>query len=238
MLSTQHVADVFSQSGGMFVTQPEKIAEKLRRIKAFVFDWDGVFNNAAKNEQKSSTFNEVDSMGTNLLRFSHYLINGQMPRTGVISGEKNNMAIFFCQREHFDTSYFKVKNKIKALEHFCNLFAIQAQQVCYVFDDVLDLSIAEACGLRMLVNRKANPLFVQYCVQNNLTDYITYSQSGNFAVREIAELLMGFYGNYNDVLTFRKTFSEKYRNYFHQRQQTATRLFTLVNDEITEATDV
>ncbi|MFN4082166.1 MAG: phosphatase [Bacteroidia bacterium] len=228
------VADLFSSLGGTFVTSSNQISEKLKDIKALVFDWDGVFNNAAKNENKSSTFNEADSMGTNLIRFSHYLLNQELPVTAIISGEKNEMATYFCEREHFTASYFKISNKVVALNHLCSNYNITPSQVCYFFDDVLDLSIAEVCGIRMLVKRTANPLFTQYCVQNNLVDYITYSESGNFAVRESCELLMGLNQTYNEVITHRKNFSETYQNYLTQRQAATTNIFTLQNGIITK----
>ena len=66
---------IFSEIGGTFLSNALDISAKLKTIKAFVFDWDGVFNNAVKNENKSSNFNEADSMGTNLLRFNYFLHN-------------------------------------------------------------------------------------------------------------------------------------------------------------------
>ena len=77
-------------------------------IKAFIFDWDGVFNNGQKNANSSSNFNETDSMGTNLLRYSYFLTNGVLPITAVISGEKNEAAFYFCERECFKFSFFKI----------------------------------------------------------------------------------------------------------------------------------
>ena len=66
---------IFENLGAEFLLPQYKIAEKLQNIKAFVFDWDGVFNKGEKNATISSSFNEVDSMGTNLLRFSYFLKN-------------------------------------------------------------------------------------------------------------------------------------------------------------------
>lgn len=54
---------------GQFVTSEADIAKRLSKAKAFIFDWDGVFNNGFKQGQAGSGFSEVDSMGTNLLRF-------------------------------------------------------------------------------------------------------------------------------------------------------------------------
>lgn len=228
------IETIFNQTGGVFCTSAQNIADKLKNIKAFVFDWDGVFNNASKNEQKSSTFNEADSMGTNMLRFSSFLLNQTVPVTAIISGEKNDMALYFSKRECLAASYFKIPHKILALEHLCSNHNIKIEEVCYVFDDVLDLSIASRCGLRILINRKANPLFKNYIVKNNLADYITAHESGNFAVRETCELLIGLNQNYNQVMDERKDFSAVYANYFKQRQATQTSFFTIENGDIIE----
>lgn len=227
-----NIEKIFSEIGGIFLTDADKISEKLKGIKAFIFDWDGVFNNAVKNENKSSNFNEADSMGINMLRFNYFLHNNTMPNCAIISGEKNEMAFYFCTREHFSASYYKVANKIIALEHFCKQNNIEKNEVCYMFDDVLDLSIAKVCGLRMMVNRNANPLFKNYVIQNNLADYITAHESGNFAVREVCELLIGLTETYNEVMEHRTAFSPIYRDYFTQRQATGTTFFTVENNEV------
>lgn len=223
---------IFSELGGLFCTPAEKIGERLKTIKAFVFDWDGVFNDASKNENKSSTFNEADSMGTNLLRFSYFMKNHSLPVTAIISGEKNEMAFYFSQREHFSASYFKIPHKIQALEHFCTQHKLALTEVCFVFDDVLDLSVAEKCGLRILVNRRANPLFKNYIIKNNLTDYITAHQSGQFAVREACEMLMGLHGTYDEILKQRTEYSDLYATYITKRQSSITDFFTLVDGNI------
>lgn len=226
------IQKIFEEIGGAFVSSPSDIQSKLSQIKAFVYDWDGVFNNAIKNENKSSTFNEADSMGTNLLRYTYYHQHGEMPKAALISGERNEMAFHFSLREHFDASYYKIPHKINALNHFCEKHNLGLHEVCYFFDDVLDLSIAEACGLRILINRKANPLFRRYVVGNNLADYITGHDSGNFAIREASEMLIGLSGLYDTIITERRTFSENYSAYFKARQAASTDFYTIKDGNI------
>jgi 3-deoxy-D-manno-octulosonate 8-phosphate phosphatase (KDO 8-P phosphatase) len=227
-----HTESIFTQLGGIFCSSTSIISEKLKHTKAFVFDWDGVFNNAVKNENKSSTFNEVDSMGTNMLRFSQYLLQNTLPSTAIISGEKNEMAFYFSGREHFQSCYYKIPHKTIALSHFCQQNKIEPSEVCYFFDDVLDLSIAAVCGIRIMINRKANPLFKNYLVQNNLVDYITAHESGNFAVREASEMLMGLNGNFNQCMDERKDFTGIYQQYLNIRQSIPTGYFTVNGNEI------
>lgn len=217
---------------GEFITDIAIIQGKLFNIKAFVFDWDGVFNNGQKNANGSSNFSEVDSMGTNLLRYSHFLVHGKLPITSVISGEKNETAFFFCKRESFHYSFFKVANKKLALDNLCAKENIKPSEVAYFFDDVLDLSIAEQCGIRILVNQKANPLFVKYCVKNKLVDYLTASKGGDFAVREGTELLIALNNNFDKVITDRKNSVEEYQKFIGQRKQTETKYFTVVDNKI------
>ena len=57
---------------GVFITDVAIIQQKLQQVKAFIFDWDGVFNDGRKDIQGNSGFSEIDSMGINMMRFSYY----------------------------------------------------------------------------------------------------------------------------------------------------------------------
>jgi 3-deoxy-D-manno-octulosonate 8-phosphate phosphatase (KDO 8-P phosphatase) len=83
------------------------------------------------------------------------------------------------------------------------------------------------------VNQKANPLFANYCIKNNLVDYLTASQGGQFAVREASELLIALNGNFNEVITNRKESTTDYKNYIEKRRTVNTKFFTVVDDKIT-----
>lgn len=232
----QEIVDLYKGIGGKFISGPADIAKKLSGIKAFIFDWDGVFNNGFKQGSGSSGFNEVDSMGTNLLRFSYFLKNNKLPLAAVISGERNETAFYFCKRECFDYSFFKTPHKTDALKFICEQENIEPHEVAYFFDDVLDLSIAAVCGIRIMMGRKSNPLFTDYCVKNNLVDYITASEGGNYAVREATELLIGLSGNYNRVITDRTHYAEDYKKYITNRRLIKTQFFT-VKENVVEAVD-
>ncbi|MEO6302370.1 MAG: phosphatase [Bacteroidia bacterium] len=228
----KEIENAYLNIGGKFITPIAEIRNKLSNIKAIIFDWDGVFNNGQKLDGGSSNFSEVDSMGTNLLRYSHFMKNGKLPITAIISGEKNETAFYFSKRECFHYSYFKVAHKIDALKSICEKENIKPSEVAFFFDDVLDLSIAEVCGVRILVNQKANPLFVDYCIKNKLVDYLTAAPGGSFAVREATELLIGLNDNYDAVITERKNYSEDYVVYIKNRKEIKTKFFTVVDKKI------
>ncbi|PZR22862.1 MAG: phosphatase [Citrobacter freundii] len=225
-----NIEQTFIQAGGNFCIPFIDFEEKASRIKAFIFDWDGVFNDGTKDHQGSSNFNEVDSMGTNLLRFSCWLQRGELPFTAIMSGERNVLSFHFTNREHFHNGYFKMLHKALALEHFLALHSLKAEEVAFVFDDVLDLGLAAKAGLRLMVGRTGNPLFRQYVTNNNLADYIT--SGTQYAVREICELFMGVRGTHDQAVKERSAFSESYQAYLKERQSISTSYFTLENGAV------
>ncbi|MCK5400927.1 MAG: hypothetical protein KAJ28_04770 [Flavobacteriaceae bacterium] len=202
---------------GEFIEDEKIIAEKLKNIKALIFDWDGVFHSGHKRKNNKSSFSEADSMGINMLRFSYYLKNNTIPYTAIITGENNETATYFAKREHFDDVFLKSKNKIKILDWLTKHKGFTNDQVLFVFDDILDLSIAKVCGLRFMVNRDSGFMLKSYCKKHNLCDYITKNDGGNHAIREICELAISLFGDYNQVITKRITYTGDYSNYIDIR---------------------
>ncbi len=229
-----HLTQLFTEIGGDFIVPEATLIEKLKHIKAFVFDWDGVFTDAGKDHALQSRFNEADSMGTNLLRFSYYLNHQEIPSTAIISGEKNSAAFTFVDRERFHNSYSKFANKLEATKHFCSLHNIEPHQICFMFDDVLDLSLAEICGVRIFLQRKTNPLFNEYVIKHRLADYVTSNSGGNYAVREACELLIGLNGNFDETITQRKNYTETYSNYLDLRKAVTPGYYTMQSGEVVE----
>ncbi|MBM3415207.1 MAG: phosphatase [Bacteroidetes bacterium] len=219
--------DITSLFKGRFITGFEALQKKLAGIKAYVFDWDGVFNDGFKNDDGSSPFSEVDSMGTNLLRFSHYLRTKSNPVFAVISGEKNTAAFTLAQRENFHVVYFRVKHKADALQHLSATYGLKQEEIAFVFDDVLDLSAAKLAGLRIMVPHAATPALTDFCIRNNLADYISFADGRNHAVREAAELMIYLGGNYDAAITSRMEFSPVYQVYLAQRNSVSTSFYTV-----------
>lgn len=219
---------------GEFLTEPAGIYDKLAKVKAYVFDWDGVFNNGEKNENGSSSYNEIDSMGINMLRFNHFLRQGQNPVVAVISGERNTATFTLADREHFHAVYYKIRNKKDALLHLCNSSGVQPHEVAYFFDDVLDLAIAPLCGLRILIGDDSKPMFQNLVRVNDFADYITHNGGSNHALREAIELLMGLSGRYDETIMQRVNFSDDYSKYLNERNIRQTVHYTTITPNIIE----
>jgi 3-deoxy-D-manno-octulosonate 8-phosphate phosphatase (KDO 8-P phosphatase) len=221
---------------GDFITSPVTLKQKLKQIKAFVFDWDGVFNDGRKNIEGHSSFSEVDSMGINMMRFSYHLLNRRLPITAIISGENNQLAFSFSKRENFHSNYYKVANKEKAFQHFCSQYNMSPADVLFVYDDILDLPVAKLAGVRFMVGRRlVNPLFIEFAKENRLVDYITKHDGATYALREISEIVMALSNNFPLALDHRMKFSEAYQTYLSEKGKTETQFFTIKDNAIIQS---
>jgi 3-deoxy-D-manno-octulosonate 8-phosphate phosphatase (KDO 8-P phosphatase) len=221
----------FTSLGGEFVTSPIVLAEKLQTIKALVFDWDGVWHSGKKQGDGQSSFSEIDSIGLNMLRFGYYIHHGKIPDTYIITGENNITAYEFGKREHLNGVYCRAKNKNKAFDQILKSSDFEAQEVMFVYDDILDLGMAQRTGVNFLVNRSGSPLFQKFVTKNKWCDYRTHCAGGENAVREVCELILGLIGQYEEVATNRMNFSELYDEYWKLRNRTLCQNFLLSKDE-------
>ncbi len=231
-MKTEEVATLFEKEGTQFTIPVEKLIVKLKSIKAIVFDWDGVFHSGYKNESGISSFSEADSMGVNMLRFAYYLLNETIPYTAIITGENNPTAFDWSKREHLDDVFYKVKDKVKILDWLKENRGVNPDEVLFSFDDILDLSLAKECGVRVLVKRDSSKMLQRYCIENRICDIITANDGGNHAVREISELIIALLGKWNQVVDERVRFDNLYKPYITQRQEIQTSIFSFANERV------
>ena len=211
------IGQEFVKLGGTFLTPAAQIKASLAKIKAFVFDWDGVFNDGRKTHNSDSTFSEVDSMGVNLLRFDYWLRNNRLPPIFIITGMKNQTATEFARREHFDAIFQNIKNKREAFENICAGYKIVAQEIAFIFDDVLDIEVAKLSGSSFCIGRKSNPLLIDYIRQNRICNYLSAFSGEDHAVREICELMINLAGDYKKAVELRIQFKGEYEEFLNQR---------------------
>jgi 3-deoxy-D-manno-octulosonate 8-phosphate phosphatase (KDO 8-P phosphatase) len=195
-LASPEIFDTFHAAGGRFVTPVEELTKKLDQCRAIVFDWDGVFNTGQKGHTAASGFSEADSMGTNMLRYGLWRTLGELPYTAIISGEDNQSAIAFAERERLTAVYTGIRKKQDVIAHLCAATGLLPLQIACVFDDI-----------------------------NDLPDYVTGATAGNFAVREACELLLACMGTYDETLDSRIASDDDYEAYFTARQAVVTATF-------------
>ena len=195
----------------------EELFAKAKAIKAFIFDWDGVFNGGFKNLDGGSPFSEVGSMGVKMLRYASHLKNGSLPPTAIISGRKNPYADHFAQREHLNGVYMGYSDKQKAFAHFCDTNGVGPHEVAFVFDDILDLNVAAQAGLRVMIGNPATTVLQELVIKRNEVDAITSASGADNGLREACEFIIGLFGNFEEVVETRSKFNDDYSTYLAAR---------------------
>jgi 3-deoxy-D-manno-octulosonate 8-phosphate phosphatase (KDO 8-P phosphatase) len=210
------------------ILHTEKV-DQLSTIKAFIFDWDGVFHNGNKNSSGEGLFSEIDSMGVNMLRFGYFLKNQnqQIPKVYIITGEVNATAKYLSERENFDGVFTKFKDKKVVLDYLESSQGLRREDVLFIFDDILDVSLAERCGVRFLVKHEATALFREFVKERGVVDFITSCSGGSHAVREVAEYILSSINMLTLAYEERIKFEDKYQTYIDARKQIETSFFEM-----------
>lgn len=192
---------------------------RLYRIRAVLFDWDGVFNDGWKDLEGGSPFSEVGSMGVNMLRFGLWMQNmEQLPYAAVITGQHNSFAEKFTQREKLHGLYMGFIDKREAFDAFLKKHGLKNEEVAFFFDDAIDLAVADRCGLRILMRSAAGEFFAQHAIARGCVDLATSLSSGQNGLREATDALLTLMGRFGEAIDNRAAYSEAYQRYLTQRQ--------------------
>jgi len=228
------IESTFTGIGGQFYESPNGLEERLNGITGYIFDWDGVFNDGHKNADGYSSFSEVDAMGINMLRFSHFLATGKQPSIFVVTGEKNPGTEKLSLREHFHGVFYGIKRKAEVLQILDDRFKVKAESCAFIFDDILDISLSMNVGLRFFIPRKSNPVLNDYIIRNNICEYATAHTGGYNAIRECCELVIALRKNGDETINSRANFEDNYVQYLRDRDAIQTVFYQAVNGNIKE----
>ncbi len=212
-----------SNEASRWVNDEVGLQAKLSRIRAVLFDWDGVFNDGWKDLDGGSPFSEVGSMGVNMLRFGLWLQNKeQLPFASVITGQHNKHAERFAQREKFHGLYMGFIDKRLAFDAFLQKHGLKDEEVAFFFDDAIDLAVADRCGVRVLLRGQASEFFVKHAVSRGSVDIITALSGGQNGLREGTDALLTLMARYAETIDNRASYSETYQRYLTMRNAATT----------------
>ncbi|MAD46681.1 MAG: 3-deoxy-manno-octulosonate-8-phosphatase [Oceanospirillaceae bacterium] len=161
--------------------RPDSGHEKARAIKMVVFDVDGVLTDgtlsyAADGEQVKH-FNVKDGVGIKLLQTYDIA-------TAIISA-KDSAPLAKRARDLGIRHFFPgSKDKWAVLSELMTQLNMDAAEVCYVGDDVIDLKVMKRVGFAVA------PADAFWMVKNH-ADMITTAEGGKGVAREVADVILG-----------------------------------------------
>ena len=160
---------------------PEIVPEVVTKIKAVAMDVDGVLTDGGvwwgPNGEEWKRFHFADIMGLSLARKSGLVI-------ALISGENSPLVDRFASKLGIVDVHKDCKDKATALRTFSERHGLSLQEICFIGDDVNDLSALSIVGLSACP-ADARPSIREHC------QVVTRLAGGNGAVREVVDMLLG-----------------------------------------------
>lgn len=158
----------------------DSIRQKAEAVKLVVFDVDGVLTDgtlvySADGEQVKH-FNVKDGVGMKL--FGEFDI-----ATAIISAKSSAPLTRRAQDLGIQNFFPGIKDKWSCLSELLNELNIQASEVCYVGDDVIDLKVMMRVGLAIA------PQDAFWLVKEN-ADIVTDAPGGKGVAREVADIVL------------------------------------------------
>ena len=159
---------------------PEIVPEVVAKIKAIAMDVDGVLTDGGvwwgPNGEEWKRFHFADIMGLSLARKSGMVV-------ALISGENSPLVDRFASKLGIVDVHKDCKDKASALRTFSERHGLSLQEICFIGDDVNDLSALSIVGLSACP-ADARPSIREHC------QVVTKLAGGNGAVREVVDMLL------------------------------------------------
>lgn len=167
----------------MSETSPGK-GDGLAKIRAVAMDVDGVLTDGGSwwgpNGEEWKRFCFADIMGVSLARRAGMEL-------ALISGENSPLVDRYAEKMHIRHVVKGCRDKAGALRAFASATGIGLAEICYIGDDINDLSAIQIAGFSASPANAARDVLARV----NFTSKFT---GGNGAVRELIDVLLAARG--------------------------------------------
>ncbi len=163
---------------------------RAKNIKLIIFDVDGVLTDGglyfSDEGMEFKRFNSLDGLGIKLLKQ-----NGIEPAI-ITARDSQNVAhrMHNLGIEHF---YQGQENKVLAFNDLISKLSLQADQVAYMGDDVIDLPVMKKIGLPIAVANAHELVKENSCI-------VTDKKGGHGAVREACDFILKAQDKYDNTM--------------------------------------
>jgi len=166
------------------------LSSKAKKIKLIAFDVDGVLTDGGiiydNSGMEIKRFNVKDGQIIAHLKRAGFIV-------GAITGRNSQVVKNRCEELKLDFHYHGSSDKLVQYEKIKEDFGVTDEQITYIGDDIIDLPILTRCGLSSTPNDAR-----EYMKKS--VDYITPSQGGHGALRDLADMILDSQGVLEQIL--------------------------------------
>lgn len=163
--------------------------DKLKQVKAFVLDIDGVLTDATIHVTESGEqlrrFNVRDGYALQLAVKRGYIIC-------IISGGKSQSAVLRLQGLGITDIHLGITQKLEIYDNFMLQHELKPENVIYMGDDIPDVPVMKAVGVT------ACPFDAVEEVKQ-ISDYISPKKGGEGCVRDVIEKVLKIQDKWHDA---------------------------------------
>jgi len=166
----------------------QQIVDKAKKIKLLILDIDGVMTDGriyyGNFGDEIKAFDVKDGFGLALLRRAGIEV-------AIVTAKKSKIAKLRAKDIGIKWIY-ENHSKLKVFNKLLKKFRIDAQEACFVGDDLIDIPVLKSAGLPVTVPQAVNEV-------KTVSSYITRAGAGSGAVREICEIILKSQGRWEEV---------------------------------------
>ncbi len=161
-----------------------RISHKVKNIRAFLLDVDGVFTDGSfyltANADEIKQFHTHDGLGLKRLQKMGLLI-------GIISGRSSESVTHRMKELDITEVYQGISDKMVTYEKFIKAHQLVDSQVAYMGDDLPDLALIKRVGLGIAPANAVSEVKQQ-------ADWVTMQGGGHGAIREVCDFIVSIQG--------------------------------------------
>ena len=166
----------------------ENFKTKLTRVKAFIFDVDGVLTDGSvtlmPDGEQVRVMNIKDGYALQLAVKRGYKI-------AVISGGRSEMVRKRLTGLGITDVYLGVHTKVDSYKEYIEIHNLDPEEILYMGDDLPDYEVMKRIGVPTCPNDSAQEI-------KDISIYISDKKGGKGAVRDVIEQVMRAHGNWFD----------------------------------------
>jgi 3-deoxy-D-manno-octulosonate 8-phosphate phosphatase (KDO 8-P phosphatase) len=164
----------------------DNFKERLKSIKAFVFDVDGVFSH---NVFLHPNGDMLRSMNTKDGFALYYAVNKQLFYVAIITGGYSESVKTRFNAMGITDVYIKSTDKLDDFEDFISKYDLNADEVLYMGDDIPDYQVMTKVGLPVCPADAAEEI-------KSISVYISDKNGGDGCVRDVIEQVLRAQGKW------------------------------------------